>query len=143
MPISQTASARRNAQTSYPLVALFLLVSIAASLAAQMALLRSADLPSHELRREAIVFAIVGAILGTMIGLCHFRRVQGGFLGFGIGIFVGATGGLIAKIGDTDPLQAMAASAGCGVTLLLFTSIYRASNRRHLRASFFDESQIT
>lgn len=119
-------------QTGFPLVALFLLIGVVASVAGQFALLRDADVSVAELTRAAAVFSVGGATLGIIVGLHHLRRIRGGIVGMLVGLCVGAFAGPIGCIADREPVQSFAAAAVCGATMIVCAATYHLFNVRNL-----------
>ena len=127
---------------SYPLGALFLLVAIFAVLTAIIGRLRSiAAVNIGELILAGGWGGVAGMLAGVIIGLYHFHRVKGFFLGAVMGAIVGVLCGPIVLLSQSHPVETLGvAVAGVFVlNALAFAYSYANSADPMTRRQHYDE----
>lgn len=113
----------------YPLGAVFLLIAIVACIIAQFSFreIRNSH-PTREISYAVGLGAFFGLLFGAIVGLYHYRRTHGFFLGCAVGTVVGAATGPICYFGIHSPWPMMISAAVGGVGLICFAVIYRYIN---------------
>ncbi len=113
----------QNAQTGYPLSALFVLLAACAVVSALLTPVAHAvvakDLTAGQVLAASIIGAILVAIIGVFIGLYHYRRLRGASWGALTGGFIGLLIGPVMLAPPEALASLVAMSIGGSVVLLL------------------------
>ena len=119
---------QRPRSRAFPLNALFLLVALVAITAANLSPLFAAEMELTEMGIAGGLGALTGIVFGAVIGLYHFRRRRGFFVGGVTGCITGAVTGPLCAISIEEPWQAMTLSSLGGLSLIGMSLAYRVLN---------------
>ena len=122
---------KAKSPTSYPLGALFLLLTIVAVLIVPLKELAKKEIwmeVQTSVPQSAVIGLIAGLACGVIIGLYHFRRQRGAMIGMVAGATTGALAGPVCALSFVVPWPVIFSSLTGGLALLVVASVFRVVN---------------